>query len=97
MADSSIAITFMVALVQNTELRDVGKDDFSVITAQAKQSDSEDSGYSFVHCTVTGSGSNTYLGRAWMPKATVVFAYTQMGSVVKPEGWSDDYHQERDR
>ena len=37
-----------------------------VITMQVRKVEWEDNGYSFVHCMVSGSGSGTYLGRAWM-------------------------------
>ena len=67
-----------------------------MITAQARKVEWEDNGYSFVHCMVSGSGSGTYLGRAWMNRPMVVFSYTYMTSVVHPFGWSDNFHPERD-
>ncbi|KAL6195936.1 hypothetical protein ACLB2K_031553 [Fragaria x ananassa] len=57
----------------------------------------EDKGYSFVHCSVTGTGSGTFLGRAWRAAPKVTFAYTEMGEVVKPEGWTDNNHPEYDK
>ncbi|EEF51641.1 hypothetical protein RCOM_1502780 [Ricinus communis] len=55
----------------------------TVITAQARQV-SEDTGFSFVHCSVGGKG--------WMEAPRVVFAYTSMSGVVNPEGWSSNNH-----
>ncbi|XP_059646259.1 pectinesterase 1-like [Cornus florida] len=59
------------------------------ITAQGRQTANEDSGFSFVHCKITGTGRNADLGRAWKPFAKVAFAYTEMSDVIKPEGWNN--------
>ncbi|KAK7363344.1 hypothetical protein VNO77_05484 [Canavalia gladiata] len=60
----------------------------SVITAQGRESTAEDTGFTFVHCNITGSGNrNTYLGRAWRRSPRVVFAYTYMASLVNTRGW----------
>ena len=58
------------------------------LTAQGRSSLLEESGFSFVHCKVTGSGA-LYLGRAWGPFSRVVFAYTYMDNIIIPKGWSD--------
>ncbi|CAK9135086.1 unnamed protein product [Ilex paraguariensis] len=82
----------------NTETHVIpGKDGVAMITAQARHNANEDTGYSFVHCTVTGTGGYAFLGRAWMPYAKVVFAYTEMSDVVNPKGWSDNFNPEHDR
>ena len=73
--------------MQGTELYVEGDNGLTVITAQARESASENTGYSFVHCGVTGTGNGTYLGRAWKSSPSVVFAYTDMSSVVNPAGW----------
>lgn len=75
----------------------LGNEGLRVITAQARELTSEDQGYSFVHCSITGDGKGTFLGRAWKARPLVVFAYTNMGSVVDPAGWSDNFHPDRDR
>ncbi|RDX66453.1 putative pectinesterase 48, partial [Mucuna pruriens] len=60
----------------------------SVITAQGRESMAQDTGFTFLHCNITGSGSgNTYLGRAWKKSPRVVFAYTYMGSLINSRGW----------
>ncbi|XP_062165468.1 putative pectinesterase 63 [Alnus glutinosa] len=84
------------SLYLNTELHVLGDGGITVITAQGRQSASENTGFSFVHCRVTGTGDDTYLGRAWMSRPSVVFAYTTMSSVVNAAGWSDNFHPERD-
>ncbi|KAJ1393563.1 Pectinesterase, catalytic [Sesbania bispinosa] len=64
------------AIAQNT----------GALTAQGRNSLLEDTGFSFVHCKVTGSGA-LYLGRAWGPFSRVVFAYTYMDNIIIPKGW----------
>ncbi|KAF2321351.1 hypothetical protein GH714_040421 [Hevea brasiliensis] len=84
------------SLYLETQLNVIADQALTVITAQARKSRSEDNGYSFVHCRITGSGSGTYLGRAWMDMPEVVFAYTDMGTTVNPLGWSNNFHPERE-
>ncbi|KAJ1399686.1 Pectinesterase, catalytic [Sesbania bispinosa] len=57
-----------------------------------RQKDEEDNVYSFVHCDITGTGSGTFLGRAWFSHSKVVYAYTTMSNVVNPAGWSNNMH-----
>lgn len=82
---------------QNTQLHVLGDSGMTVIAAQARDSNKEDTGYSFVHCNITGTGSGTFLGRAWRASPQVVYAYTSMGKVINPEGWSDSRHPEYDK
>ena len=74
----------------------IGDGKSSVITAHARNEESEDTEYSFVHCMVSGTGNTTFLGWAWMTRPKVVYSYTYMSSVVNPLGWSDDLHPDRD-
>ncbi|OVA12362.1 Pectinesterase [Macleaya cordata] len=77
------------SLYLKTELRQLAKQG-GVISAHAREKEEVDSGYNFVHCTVSGPGAaNTHLGRAWKSRATVTFIYSFLGPVVNPEGWSD--------
>lgn len=62
---------------------------FTVITAQGGDVETDETGYSFVHCNIIGAGKGTYLGRAWKASPQVVYAYTNMGEVVHSGGWSD--------
>lgn len=60
-------------------------------TAQKRASESEDTGFSFVGCKLTGLGAGTaILGRPGAPYSRVVFALSYMSCAVRPEGWDDD-------
>ncbi|WCJ36396.1 Pectin lyase-like superfamily protein [Euphorbia peplus] len=60
----------------------------TVITAQGKQEKNEDSGFSFVHCIVTGDTPGvTYLGRAWQKMAEVIFSYCSITNAIHPTAW----------
>lgn len=86
-------------MVQGTELYVDGDGDngLTVITAQARNTALENNGYSFVHCSITGTGKGTFLGRAWKNSPNVVFANTEMSNVVNPEGWSDKNNHDRQK
>jgi len=57
-------------------------------TAQKRSSPSEDSGFVFLQCNLTGKGL-MYLGRPWGPYSTVIFANSYMDDIISPEGWVD--------
>ncbi|XP_030935929.1 probable pectinesterase 48 [Quercus lobata] len=81
----------------NTQLYVLGQgNEASFITAHARDFPSETTGYSFIHCHISGTGHGTYLGRAWRARPRVVFSYTDMSGEVNPLGWSDNVHPERD-
>ncbi|KAE8703481.1 Pectinesterase isoform 2 [Hibiscus syriacus] len=67
----------------------------TVITAQARESSSEDIGYSFVHGKITGTANGSFLVRAWKSSPRVVYVYTKMTNVVNPAGWSHEIQPER--
>ncbi|KAK4489361.1 hypothetical protein RD792_005168 [Penstemon davidsonii] len=78
------------SLYLNTETHVIPGDSMAMITAQARTKVDEPNGYSFVHCTVTGTGGVAYLGRSWMAYARVVYAYSEFSDVVNPQGWSNN-------
>uniref|UniRef100_A0ACD5TJ21 Uncharacterized protein n=1 Tax=Avena sativa TaxID=4498 RepID=A0ACD5TJ21_AVESA len=56
------------------------------ITAQGRDNDTEDTGFVFKGCKVTGV-TPTYLGRAWRAYARVIFYQTDMSDIVVSQGW----------
>ncbi len=57
----------------------------------ASTPDSTKYGYVFMNCSVKGSApdGSFYLGRPWRPYAKVVFMNSELGKVIKPEGWNN--------
>ncbi|CAN8256938.1 unnamed protein product [Cochlearia groenlandica] len=84
------------SLYLDTQLHAVGEG-MRVIAAHNRQSDKEQNGYAFVHCKITGIGEGIYLGRSWMSHPKVVYAYTEMSSVVNPTGWQENRKKEHDK
>ncbi|XP_075521188.1 putative pectinesterase 11 [Primulina tabacum] len=58
------------------------------ITAQRRQSQAEETGFTFVNCKITGLKS-AVLGRPWGAYSRVVFAFTYMSNVILPQGWDN--------
>ncbi len=68
------------------------------ITA-ASTPDSQPCGFVFSDCRITGDapGVRTYLGRPWRNYASTIFLNTQMGELVRPEGWHNWRKAEAER
>lgn len=55
-------------------------------------------GFVFAHGSITGEpGVKTYLGRPWRAYAAVAFVQTEMSDTVRPEGWHNWDHPEREQ
>ncbi|XP_021894382.1 putative pectinesterase 63 [Carica papaya] len=67
-----------------------------VVTAQARESEEDESGFIFLHCKIKGRG-DILLGRAWKSRSRVIFAHSDMASLVNPLGWSTGHHPEREK
>ncbi|MCO5549254.1 hypothetical protein L7F22_002721 [Adiantum nelumboides] len=58
------------------------------LTAQKRARNTSDSGFVFLNCTISGTGP-VYLGRAWGRYSRVVFLYTYMENIIRPQGWNN--------
>ncbi|MBA0608801.1 hypothetical protein Godav_020983, partial [Gossypium davidsonii] len=72
-----------------------GDPEMAIIIAHARESSSEDMGYSFVHGRITGTEKDVFLGRAWKSSPRVVYSYTEMDEIVHLGGWSSNRQPER--
>ncbi|GAA0183173.1 hydrolase [Lithospermum erythrorhizon] len=61
------------------------------IAAQHRDSPWSDTGFSFVNCTITGTGK-ILLGRAWGDYARITYSYCNIDDIITPQGWND-WHQ----
>ncbi|KAJ4981962.1 hypothetical protein NE237_032799 [Protea cynaroides] len=67
------------------------------IAAHHRETADDDSGFSFVNCTVNGTSNNVDLGRAWGPYARAVYSYCDLDINVSQERWSDMGYESRRR
>eukprot|EP00253_Pinus_taeda_P023601 PITA_23601 len=74
------------SIYQNCALHGITVNGQGAFTAQRRSSLSDDTGFVFMQCNLTGKGW-VYLGRAWGPYSTVVFADTYMEDILVPGGW----------
>ncbi|XP_071695803.1 pectinesterase QRT1 [Rutidosis leptorrhynchoides] len=72
-------------------------DKYGAIAAHHRNSADEDTGFSFVNCSVTGSGGAVYLGRAWGNYSRAVYSYCDIDGIIDPLGWSDWNQPSRQR
>lgn len=72
------------SLFETCHIHSVGK---GYITAQRREIPTENGGFVFFECGISGQGT-TLLGRPWDGVyARVIFAYTYMEDVIEPQGW----------
>ncbi|XVE66978.1 hypothetical protein DITRI_Ditri08aG0123300 [Diplodiscus trichospermus] len=75
------------SLYERCHLHSLSKGNGS-ITAQHRISPSENTGFTFLGCKITGVGT-AFLGRPWGAYSRVVFALSYISSVIVPHGWDD--------
>jgi len=75
------------SLYQSCQLNSIAQPGQGSLTAQ-KRTGNENTGFSFVGCTITGTGP-IYLGRAWGPNSRVVFIQCNIADIILPSGWYD--------
>ncbi|KAK8642425.1 hypothetical protein V6N13_011768 [Hibiscus sabdariffa] len=75
------------SLFERCHLHTLSEGDAS-ITAQRRESPSENTGFSFLGCKITGIRT-AMLGRPWGAYSRVIFAFTYMSNVILPQGWDD--------
>ncbi|KAK9939812.1 hypothetical protein M0R45_016497 [Rubus argutus] len=61
---------------------------YGAIAAHHRDSPNEDTGFSFVHCKIIGTG-NIYLGRAWGVYSRAIYSYCHIDNIITPSGWND--------
>lgn len=85
----------MILCMQSCHVHSISKNNGS-ITAQHRDSPTQNSGFTFLGCKITGTGS-AYLGRPWGDYSTVVFALSYMSSAIVPAGWDSWASQTKQR
>ncbi|KAM0967780.1 hypothetical protein ACFX2A_016519 [Malus domestica] len=73
------------SLFENCHMHSLSEQN-GAITAQKRDSPSQDAGFLFLGGEITGVG-RAVLGRPWGPYSTVIFAYTKMSNAILPQGW----------
>ncbi|KAL5101169.1 hypothetical protein RYX36_005496 [Vicia faba] len=71
-------------------------ENYGAIAAHHRDSPFKDTGFSFVGCSIRGTGS-VYLGRAWADYSRVIYSNCRMDDIIIPEGWSEWDHPEREK
>jgi len=80
------------SIYRHTTIHSVAEN-LGVIAAQSMDDSSEDSGFVFIDCKISGTG-DMYLGRAWKETSRVIFALTFMGNQINSDGWMPAKNQE---
>ncbi|KAI3712204.1 hypothetical protein L1987_70755 [Smallanthus sonchifolius] len=76
------------SVFQSCQLNSLAKS-LGIITAQHRNTPSENTGFTFIDCKITGLDNGTVLGRPWGPYSRVIYARTYMSNTISPDGWSD--------
>ncbi|KAJ0010226.1 hypothetical protein Pint_34689 [Pistacia integerrima] len=84
-----------VSLFERCHIHSLSKVNGS-ITAQRRMSPSENTGFTFLGCKISGVGTAA-LGRPWGAYSRVVYALTYMSGVIAPQGWDSWGDQNKHR
>ncbi|KAL6966063.1 Pectinesterase qrt1 [Sarracenia purpurea var. burkii] len=66
------------------------------IAAHHRDSEEDETGFSFVNCTINGTGA-VYLGRAWGNYSRIIYSYCDINNIITPCGWNDCNHPSRQK
>ena len=79
------------AMFEECEIHSVAHPSGGFLTANGRNSPTEDSAYVFDHCKLTADSGvdKVFLGRPWRDFAKVIFLNTEMGAHVQAAGWSE--------
>lgn len=80
--------------LQNCRIESIAEN-YGAIAAHHRDSPHEDTGFSFLGCSIGGSGGNVYLGRAWGEYSRIIYSNCNMDNIINPQGWSEWNHPER--
>ncbi|XP_054795271.1 pectinesterase QRT1-like isoform X1 [Prosopis cineraria] len=67
---------------------------YGAIAAHHRDTPNEDTGFSFVGCSIQGTGK-VYLGRAWGDYSRIIYSNCYMDDIIIPEGWTEWNHPSR--
>ncbi|XP_045832340.1 pectinesterase QRT1-like [Trifolium pratense] len=81
------------SLYEKCRLQSIAEN-FGAIAAHHRDSPLQDTGFSFVRCSIRGTG-NILLGRAWGAYSRIIYSSCNMDDIIKPEGWSEWNHPDR--
>ncbi|XP_057440119.1 pectinesterase QRT1-like [Lotus japonicus] len=82
------------SLYENCRIESIAEN-YGAIAAHHRDSPHEDTGFSFLGCSIGGSGGNVYLGRAWGEYSRIIYSNCNMDNIINPQGWSEWNHPER--
>uniref|UniRef100_A0A7N2R8H9 Pectinesterase n=2 Tax=Quercus lobata TaxID=97700 RepID=A0A7N2R8H9_QUELO len=83
------------SLYQDCVIQSTAKN-WGAIAAHHRNSPYENTGFSFVNCTIRGTGE-ILLGRAWGDYSRAIYSYCDMDNIISSSGWSDWRHPSRQR
>ncbi|XP_028752948.1 pectinesterase QRT1-like [Neltuma alba] len=69
-------------------------DSYGAIAAHHRDTPSEETGFSFVGCSIQGTGK-VYLGRAWGDYSRIIYSNCHMDDIIIPQGWTEWNHPSR--